>query len=136
MDSANALTVASSFWQLFSHSAKRAVSRARVVPTATSLVVHSSRVHPISPEEIAVSDATEPYRRQRLAEINAQPGSREALEAEHEQVWNTEELNADFEVTGFLAPFVVVRRKSDGKKGSLEFQHQPRIYFGFSPHDG
>jgi hypothetical protein len=81
-------------------------------------------------------DATEPYRRQRLAEINAQPNSREALEAQHGQVWNTEELSRDFEVIGFMAPLVVVHRRSDGKKGSLEFQHQPRIYFGFSPHDG
>ena len=34
-----------------------------------------------------------------------------------------------------VAPFVVVRRKGDGKKGSLEFQHQPRFYFNFSPHE-
>jgi len=47
-------------------------------------------------------------------------------------VWNTEELSEDYEVIGFMAPFVVVRRKGDGKKGSLEFQHQPRFYFGFS----
>ena len=81
-------------------------------------------------------DETEPYRRQRLAEINAQPGTREALEAQHGQVWNTQELSQDFEVIGFLAPLVVVRRKSDGKKGSLEFQHSPRLYFNFSPHEG
>jgi hypothetical protein len=81
-------------------------------------------------------DATEPFRRQRLAEINAQPGSREALEAEHGQVWSTEELSHDFEVIGFMAPFIVVLRKCDGKKGSLEFQHQPRFYFSFSPHEG
>ena len=80
-------------------------------------------------------DATEPYRRQRIVEINAQPGSREALEAQHGQVRNTEELSQDFEVIGFLAPFVVVRRKIDGVKGSLEFQHHPRFYFGFSPHE-
>ncbi len=78
-------------------------------------------------------DETEPLRRQRLAEINAQPGSREALEAQHGQAWNTEELSQDFEVIGFLAPFVVVSRKSDGVKGSLEFQHRPRIYFNFKP---
>jgi hypothetical protein len=40
----------------------------------------------------------------------------------------------DFQVLGFLAPYVVVRRRSDGRKGSLEFQHNPRFYFGFSPH--
>ena len=81
-------------------------------------------------------DETEHYRRQRLVELNSEPGSREALEAEHGQVWNTEELSADFEPIGFMAPFIVVLRKSDGKKGSLEFQHQPRFYFGFSPHEG
>jgi hypothetical protein len=78
-------------------------------------------------------DETEPLRRQRLAEINAQPGSREALEAKHGQAWNTQELSQEFEVIGFLAPFVVVCRKSDGKKGSLEFQHNPRFYFNFNP---
>ena len=82
-----------------------------------------------------MSDATEPYRRQRISEINAQPGTREALEAEHGQVWNTEELSQDFEPIGFMAPYIVVRRKSDGKKGSLEFQHQPRFYFSLSLHE-
>jgi hypothetical protein len=76
-------------------------------------------------------DPTEPIRRQRLAEINAQPGSREALEAEYGQVWNTEELSSDFEVQGFMAPLVVVKRRSDNVKGSLEFQHNPRFYFNF-----
>jgi hypothetical protein len=28
----------------------------------------------------------------------------------------------------------VVRRKSDGVKGSLEFQLSPRLYFGFEEH--
>lgn len=82
-----------------------------------------------------MSDPTEAIRRQRVAEINAEPSSREALEAHHGQVWNTEELSQDYEVTGFLAPIVVVRRKVDGKKGTLEFQHNPRFYFGFSPHE-
>jgi hypothetical protein len=81
-------------------------------------------------------DPSEAIRRQRLVEINAQPGSREALEAQHGQVWTTEELSRDFDVIGFLAPLVVVRRRSDGVKGSLEFQHQPRFYFGFSLHEG
>ena len=80
-----------------------------------------------------MNDPTEAIRRERLAEINAVPGSREALEAEHGQVWDTEQLTQDFEVIGFLAPFVVVRRKADGLKGSLEFQHRPRLYFNFAP---
>ena len=45
--------------------------------------------------------------------------------------WSTEELIEDFEVIGFLAPFVVVRRKSDSVKGSLEFTHMPRKYFNW-----
>ena len=81
-----------------------------------------------------MSDVTEPIRRQRLAEINYQPGSREALEAQYGQVWTTQELGQDFEVLGFMAPLVVVKRKSDGQKGSLEFQHNPRLYFNWQPH--
>jgi len=38
---------------------------------------------------------------------------------------------AEFHVLGFGAPYVVVQRKSDGCKGSLEFQHAPRFYFNF-----
>jgi hypothetical protein len=79
-------------------------------------------------------DPTEPIRRKRLVEINAEPGGREALEAQYGQVWDTNQLGEDFEVIGFMAPYVVVRRKSDGVKGSLEFQHQPRLYWGFVEH--
>lgn len=78
-----------------------------------------------------MTDPTESIRRQQLAQINAEPGSREALEAEHGQVWDTQQLGQDFNVEGFLAPYVVVRRKSDGQRGSLMFQHNPRLYFGF-----
>ena len=78
-----------------------------------------------------MTDDTETIRRQRLVEINAEPGARETLESQHGQVWNTDEMSQDFEAIGFLAPLVVVRRKSDGKKGSLEFQHNPRFYFNF-----
>jgi ATP-dependent Zn protease len=82
-----------------------------------------------------MSDKTESIRRERLAEINSAPGSREALEAQYGQVWTTVEMSQDFEVLGFAAPLVVVRRKSDRKMGSLEFQHYPRLYFNFQGHD-
>jgi hypothetical protein len=81
-----------------------------------------------------MNDPTEAARLERLAEINAEPGSREALEAQHGQVWDTQQLRQDFEVIGFLAPLVVVRRRADGVRGSLEFQHSPRFYFRFEPH--
>jgi hypothetical protein len=80
-------------------------------------------------------DETETTRRERLVEINLVPGSREALEAQYGQVWDTSQLTGDFEVIGFMAPLVVVRRRSDGVKGSLEFQHNPRLYFSWQPHD-
>jgi hypothetical protein len=80
-----------------------------------------------------MSDPTETIRKELLVTINAEPGSREALEAEHGQVWDTRQLGEDFDVLGFMAPVVVVRRKSDGRKGSLFFQHSPRFYFDFQP---
>lgn len=79
-------------------------------------------------------DPTEDVRRELVAEINAEPGSREALEAQHGQVWDSDQLRDEFEVLGFGAPFVIVRRKSDGQKGSLMFQHQPRFYFAWQPY--
>jgi hypothetical protein len=79
-----------------------------------------------------MNDPTEAARRERLAEINAEPASREALEGQYGQVWDMQQLRQEFEVIGFLAPLVVVRRKADGVKGSLEFQHgPPRLYFNF-----
>jgi hypothetical protein len=80
-----------------------------------------------------MSDPTEAIRRQRLAEINAEPEARRSLQSRYGQVWTTEELRNDFEVVGFLAPLVVVRRKADGMRGSLEFRHSPRLYFSFQP---
>ncbi len=82
-----------------------------------------------------MSDPTEPIRRKRLAEINAEPGSREALEAAYGQVWDTRQLTEEFEVIGFMAPLVAVRRKADGVKGSLEFQNNPRFFFNWQRHE-
>ena len=77
-----------------------------------------------------VTDPTEAYRRRRLVELN--PGTdRATLERRHGQVWDLRGLAASFIVIGFMAPYVVVRRKADGKVGSLEFQHFPRFYFGW-----
>ena len=84
-------------------------------------------------------DETEGIRRVAVAVINSQVESedeqaeRARLEAIHGQVWNTEEVSRDFEIEGFLAPFVVAYRKSDRQKGLLTFQHNPRFYFAFEP---
>ena len=75
------------------------------------------------------TDPTEDIRRTLAVQVNANPNERTALEAQHGQVWDTAELARDFVVEGFMAPFVVVRRKADGVIGSLMFQHHPRYYF-------
>ena len=76
-------------------------------------------------------DDTEHIRKIMQNKINEVGGNRTTLEQMHGQVWDTDELKRDFDVLGFLAPFIGVRRKSDGKKGSLMFQHDPRYYFNF-----
>jgi len=78
-----------------------------------------------------LNDPTEAVRRQQVAEINADPSDRAVLETKYGQVWNSQELAQDFEVIGFMAPYVIVKRKSDDLKGSLQFQHSPRFYFNF-----
>jgi len=78
-----------------------------------------------------MAEVTEHTRRQLVAEINHEPDDRKRLKSEYGTVWSTTELQRDFDVIGFLAPLVVVQRKSDGQKGSLMFQHNPRYYFGF-----
>lgn len=75
-------------------------------------------------QEATVSDSTEAARRELVAKINTSPipeGPR----------WTTDELTRDFEVLGFMAPFVMVRRKADGVRGTLAFTHSPRVYFDF-----
>ena len=78
-----------------------------------------------------MSDPTETLRRQRVAEINSGDTTRAELTEQYGQVWSTDEMTADFDAIGFMAPFIVVRRKADGIRGSLEFRHSPRLYFNF-----
>jgi len=49
------------------------------------------------------------------------------------QLWTTGQLQQDFEVIGFCAPFVKVKRKSDNVIGMMEFDHMPRVYYDFIP---
>ena len=74
-----------------------------------------------------MTDPTEEMRRELQAGVNSGEIPPEG------QTWTTEGLRQEFEVQGFMAPFVVVRRKSDGVRGTLMFRHAPRVYFGFEP---
>jgi hypothetical protein len=82
-------------------------------------------------------DETEAIRREAVAQINSAVESdnrdteRTRLESIYGKVYDTAQIRANFEVLGFLAPFMIVKRRSDNKKGSLEFQHNPRFYFNF-----
>ena len=84
-----------------------------------------------------MSDLTEGLRRVAVANINGAVESddtdteRTRLESVYGKVWDTRELSSEYEVVGFLAPFVEVKRKADGVQGTLEFQHRPRFYFNF-----
>lgn len=70
-----------------------------------------------------------------IAAIAGGDRTRKLIEAQQGQVWNTDELAQDFDVLGFAAPLVVVRRKTDSTMGSLFFSHEPRYYWGFRPHE-
>lgn len=97
------------------------------------------RPKPVSqwPPITELIEPREENRRKRLAVINSAVESQDAiaerqrLESRFGQTEDTAQLSDDFEVLGFMAPYVVVRRKSDGRKGNLEFQHTTRFYFNF-----
>ena len=73
-----------------------------------------------------MTDNTESMRREML-----ETGQPYCDLARADKRWDTEQLRQEFEVLGFMAPFVAVRRKADGKRGSVEFTHSPRFYFNF-----
>ncbi len=83
-----------------------------------------------------MTDPTEDMRREMTGAINAEASAiakmtddpRTALESKYGQLWDTKELQEDYSVEGFAAPFVMVVRKSDGLKGLLMFSHSPRFY--------
>jgi hypothetical protein len=46
---------------------------------------------------------------------------------------NTGEMQELYEVLGFQYYMCIVKRKSDGVTGTLDFDHSPRVYFNFQP---
>lgn len=84
-----------------------------------------------------MTDETENFRRWMVVKLNSAVKSsnsiteRNRLERIYGEVWNTQELQRDFEVIAFMAPYVVVKHKGTEKIGTLLFQHSPRFYFSF-----
>lgn len=68
-----------------------------------------------------------------MNETTEEQAARQRLEGVHGKgdVFDTAELTDKFNVHSFLAPFCSVTRKSDGKKGTLQFDHRPRFYYNF-----
>lgn len=75
--------------------------------------------------------ALEMAQRARQAELVAEGTERDALVARYGTVYTTDEMREVFEPVGFMAPFMVCKRRSDGAVGSLEFAGRPRFYFNF-----
>jgi hypothetical protein len=75
------------------------------------------------------NDETEFLRRRMIRNGEVQANLAAALS--QDETWDTAELQRDFEVLQFQAPLVVVRRRSDGQLGSLEFTPSPRVYFSW-----
>ncbi len=45
------------------------------------------------------------------------------LEAKHGKVWTTSEMQDEFDALGFMAPFIIIRKRDTGERGSLMFTH-------------
>jgi len=59
------------------------------------------------------------------------PQSKETSEAIHGKVWTPEDFGHEFEIIGLFVSPMIVRRISDGARGTIEFQDSPRYYFNF-----
>jgi len=75
-------------------------------------------------------DNTEQARRELVQEVN-QDAERAKLVEKYGDVMTTSEMQSLYNVEGFLSPFIVCRRKADGKRGTLMFSHAPRYYFSW-----
>ena len=86
-----------------------------------------------------MTDKTEMPRRIMIAQITSEIESndknreRARLEVKYgiDNVWDTDDVTREFEISGFMAPFCAVTRRSDLAKGLVQFQHSPRFYFDF-----
>ena len=80
-----------------------------------------------------MADQTEAIRKQMVAELNSEDNTKTELEAKHGQIWTTSEMQEEFDALGFMAPFIIVRKRDTGERGSLMFTHSPRYYFSWNP---
>lgn len=72
-------------------------------------------------------DETEAIRREMVAEINSPEFEVPA------GAITTEQFREQYEAVGFMAPFVMVKVRATGAKGTMQFTHSPRYYFDYVP---
>ena len=53
--------------------------------------------------------------------------------SETKVMMTTQEMQEQYEVLGFALGFCIVKRKSDGVRGTLDMIQYPRVYFDFEP---
>jgi hypothetical protein len=70
-------------------------------------------------------------RRNELIRVNDRDLAKEALAKDYGEVLTTAETQEKYQILQFMAPYVLVTRLGDGKKGTLQFSHLPRYYFNF-----
>jgi len=56
---------------------------------------------------------------------------KEKLAKHYGKIYTTKELQEEFTVKSFAAPYVFVSCKRDNADGTLQFTHMPRFYFNF-----
>ena len=84
-------------------------------------------------------DPTESFRREAVAQINSEVESndedleRARLEKLHGKVYNTQEVQAEFDIEGFIFTCYRTSQAKSKISGTMEFQHSPRFYFNFRP---
>ena len=66
-------------------------------------------------------------------QLNSAPKNRSELLETEAEVWDSDEVRGEFEITGFKSPFALARHLGSGQRGTLLFQDDPRYYFGWSP---
>lgn len=56
---------------------------------------------------------------------------RTEIETQVGPIVDTAELQQQYSVHSFLAPYVSVTRKADNVRGTMLFEHSPRFYYRF-----
>lgn len=66
-----------------------------------------------------------------VAESNHEFTSTTRVPVDSDEKWSFDTVKTEFNILSFATPFVSVRRKRDGKLGTLQCDLQQQVYFGF-----